>query len=188
MVIAFRIARWFALLAICHSAFSQASPVDPSWMMVSQPKHWISSPRSLHLGSKTGVGEIIVLYPSGQFRYLACNLIQQWDGKVSISRGDGLVVKAGTWSRAGDDVTATAQTVYRVVMSQQPIPDAPKTETYAKVPNGALKRTKDNAVFRPLPRFDDLGFLADLVSCDRRYWDGQKDIDGPQPCMSQAPK
>lgn len=185
-MIALRLARWFVLLVVCDSAFSQVNPVDASWVKVSQPKHWISPPRSLHLRSKTGSGEIVVLYPSGQFRYLACYLIRQRDGRLSISRGDGLVVKAGTWFRVGSNITVTAQTVYRVVvMSKQKIPDDPENETFT-APNGALKRNKDNTVFRSVPGFDDLGFLADVISCDRRYWDGQKDVDGPQPCMNQV--
>jgi len=188
-VILLRFTRWLALLVVCHSAISQVAPVDASWVKVNQPAHWISPPPSLHLGSKTGVGEIIVLNPSGQFRYLACYLIRQKDGRLTISRGDGLVVKTGTWQRAGGDVTVTAQTVYRVVaVSKQRIPDDPEIETFATAPNGVLKRTKDKAVFRPLPGFDDLGFLADVTSCDRRYWDGQKDIDGPQPCTTPVPR
>lgn len=188
-MICFRLARWFALLVVCYPAFSQVIPVDPSWVKISQPTHWISPPRSLHLGSKTGSSEIIVMYPSGQFRYLACYLIRQRDGRLSISRGDGLVVRAGTWVQAGDDVTVTAQTVYRVVvMTGRSIPEHQETETFTIAPKGALRRMKDSSVFRPLPSFNDLEFLAGVISCDRRYWDGQKDIDGPQPCMTPSPK
>jgi hypothetical protein len=173
------------LLILNQTGLSQFRGIESGWIMVKEPAKWTSPPRKLRSHQKIGPGELIVLYPDGQYGYLACYLILQENGKISISRGDGFLVKTGTWARVGNNVTVTSQTVYmEVVMRGRSIPDRQETELFSTTPQRLLKRVKDNSVFRPLSSFDDLEFLSGVISCDRRYWDGQKDIDGPQPCSS----
>ena len=106
------------------SAQPQFRPIDNGWFTVRQPSKWQSPPRQLHSKIKSGPAQIMVLYPSGDFGYLACYLIRRPDGSVTISRGDGFVVKIGNWEKANGTVTVRSRTVYReVVAIGQPIPE-----------------------------------------------------------------
>ena len=175
------------LLLVCRNANSQLRPIDPNWIRISQPKEWISPPRELHLNEKTGVGEIMVLYPSGEYGYVACYLIRGKNGHLSISRGDGFVVKTGTWERKDTRLLVTSRTVYMtVVVEGKPVPSQPEVESFSDSTAGTIRREKDLAVFRHTSTFTDVGFLGDLIGCDRLYTDGHKPLEGPQPCMPKA--
>jgi hypothetical protein len=94
----------------------QLRPIDSRWVAIRQPAKWQSPPRELHLKEKTGPGQIMVLYPSGDFAYVGCYLIRRADGMMIISRGDGFVVNIGQWKRNDATVTITSRTVYRTVV------------------------------------------------------------------------
>jgi len=182
-----RLLSLIALLVVCHRALPQVRPIDPSWVSVSQPKHWTSPPRELHLNEKTGPGEVIVLFPNRDYGYVACYLIRGKDGRLSISRGDGFVVKTGKWERKGEKLTVTSRTVYMTVLAYgRPMPSQPEPESFSVPSDGQIRRDKDYAPFRRTAKFIDIGFLANLISCDRLYYDGQKPLDGPHPCMPSA--
>jgi hypothetical protein len=154
--------------------------VQSDWLKVRVIK-WTAPPKELHSREKSGVAELIVHFPDGQFGSVACYLIQKEDGAIVMSRGDGFVVKAGHWSRSGIRLAVDAQTVYReVAIFGQPLPEPWQNEAFLLTSPDVLKRERDNALFRPLRRFDDLDFLA-RVLCDRRIWDGRQDIEGQQP-------
>ena len=128
----------------------------------------------------------MVLYPSGDFGYVACYVIRQADGTVTISRGDGFVV--GKWKRSHSTVTITSRTVYRtLVIFGRTIPEPEVVEQFQDVSKGAYwtLRTPDRQL-GPLPAFQDLRFLGALITCDRVYYDGKNYLDGPQPCRSAA--
>jgi hypothetical protein len=149
-----------------------------------QPSRWQSPPPEIGSSIKTGVAEVIVLYPSGEYGYVACYLIQHADRTVSISRGDDFLVKIGSWTRDGDTVTVTSRTVYQAIVAVgKPIPGPVSVESFRTTPRNALRRNNDKKSFRPFPQLQDLEFLSGLISCDREYWDGQKHIEGPQPCF-----
>jgi len=178
-----------ALFLLGQSAKSQVREVQLDWLKVHKPAKWITPPKELELHERTGSAELLVFYPDGQFGYLACYLIQTDKGKMVISRGDGLVVGTGRWTRFGNRVSVDSRVVYRVVtIAGRSIPEPWQTETFSTKRNESLTRLKDNSRFGALSQFGDLEFLASVLSCDRRYWDGQKDVDGPQPCMTQTPK
>lgn len=177
-----------ALFLLAQSARGQVREIQLDWLKVHKPSKWIIPPKELELHERTGSAELIVLYPDGQFGYLACYLIQTDKGRLSISRGDGLVVGTGHWTRSGDRLSVDSRIVYRVVtMTGRSIPETWQTETFSTKRQGTLTRLKDNAIFSSLSNFTDLEFLAGVLSCDRRYWDGQKDTDGPQPCRIDSP-
>jgi len=46
----------------------------------------------------------------------------------------------------------------------------------------------DEGRYVPLPQFKDWGYLTDLIRCDRAYFDGEKPVDGMQPCMPSSNK
>jgi hypothetical protein len=138
------------------------------------------------LKEKTGPGEIMVLYPSGDFGYVACYLIRQADGTVTISRGDGFVVKIGKWKRSDSTVTLTSRTVYReIVMIGRAIPEPEVVEQFHDISHGGYwsLRTADMQ-FRSLPTFRDVDFLGAVIACDRAHYDGKNYLEGPQPCRS----
>lgn len=176
-------------MLICMPLVAQVRKIESSWVIASQPIKWESPPRKLHLGIKTGVAELVVLYPTGEYGLLGCYLIRQADGTISISRGDSHVVGIGTWKRSGKEVTVTSRTVYRdVLITGRPLPDAVEVESFTEVGERAYRRTKDRRLFTPIERLRDLEFLSTLISCDRTYWDGHKPIEGPEPCMAANPQ
>jgi hypothetical protein len=130
----------------------------------------------------------MVLYPSGDFGSVACYLIRQADGTVTISRGDGFVVKVGKWERSDSTVTITSRTVYReVVIIGRAIPEPEVVEQFHDMSRRGYwsLRTADRQ-FGPLPTFRDLDFLGAVIACDREYYDGKNYLEGPQPCRSSA--
>jgi len=142
----------------------------------------------LHLKEKTGPGQIMVLYPSGDVAYVACYLIRRADGAMIISRGDGFTVKIGQWTRSGSTVTIASRTVYRtIVMIGQAIPEPEVVEQFRDISHDGYWRLRTaDRQFQPLLTFRDLGFLATVIACDRSYYDGKNYIDGPQPCRQTA--
>jgi hypothetical protein len=97
--------------------------VDLQWVFASQPITWQYPPPEVDLKERTGPVELIVLYPSGEYGYVACYIIQRSDRSLTISRGDGFLVKVGTWRRNGNAVLVTSRTVYQEVLQfGKPLP------------------------------------------------------------------
>ncbi len=184
-----QIARWCVVLLLCSSGIGQIQRIDTRWVLVSKHVRWSSPPPEIGTQTKTGFAEVMVLYPSGEYGCVACYLIRHRDGTVSISRGDSHAVKIGTWHKRDGEVEVASRTVYQdVFVSGRPVPGPMSVERYTKLGDSGLRRIGDKKQFVPLPRLEDLEFLATLISCDRAYWDGHKPLDGPQPCMPQAPE
>lgn len=175
--------RCFALL-LCSPGIGQIQPIDTRWTLVSELVEWKSPPPEIGTKTKTGFAEVIVFYPSGEYGYVACYLKQPRKGAISISRGDSHLAAVGTWHEREGEVEVISRTVYAdAAVSGQAIPGSPRIERYLKIGATGLRRIRDKKRFAPLPRLQDLEFLATLISCDRAYWDGQKYLDGAQPCM-----
>jgi len=181
-----RIALWIAIFSCSIETQAQPQTIDSRWITVRQPRKWQSPPRELHLKTKTGPAEIMVLYPSGDYGYVACYLIRQADGSVNISRGDGFVVKIGKWSGTKSTVTIKSQTVYReIVISGRAIPEPEVVEEFRSTSRAGYWRLRlADRHFEPLPNFRDFDFLASVIACDREYYNGKDHLEGPQPCRS----
>jgi hypothetical protein len=165
----------------------QFRPIDIGWVTIRQPAKWQSPPRILHLKEKTGPGQIMVLYPSGDFAYVACYLIRRADGTVIMSRGDGFVVKVGKWKRSDSTVTISSRTVYReIVMIGRAIPEPEMVEQFRDTSRSGWSLRTTDSQFGPLPTFRDLDFLGAVIACDRSYYDGKNYLEGPQPCRPTA--
>jgi len=181
-----RFAFCIAVFICCIRAPAQPElrHVDAHWVTIQRPARWLSPPPEIGSKIKSGPAQIMVLYPSGAFGYVACSLIRQADGAVSVSRGDGFVVKVGTWKRAKDAVTITSRTVYReIVRRGQSIPGPEVVEQFRVVSgDGTWHLATDSSRFEPMQGFQDLDFLAAVIACDREYYDGEKYLDGPHPC------
>jgi len=86
-----KIACWSAALLLCSSANAQVREVDPQWVFVSQPIPWQCPPPEIGLQERTGPVELVVLYPPGEYGYVACYacyVIQQADRYIAKSAGE----------------------------------------------------------------------------------------------------
>lgn len=154
------------LCSIRATAQPQLRPIDSHWVTIRQPVKWQSPPRELHSRIKSGRAEIMVLYPSGEFGYVACFLIRQADGTVTISRGDGFVINIGKWSRTDSTVRITSRTVYRtVVVTGRATPEPEMVEQFRAMSHeGRWSLRTTGRRFAPLPTFQDLDFLAEVIA------------------------
>jgi hypothetical protein len=99
------------------------------------------------------------------------------------------VVGIGTWKQDGNQVSVNSRIVYRtVVVFGRPIPEAETTE-YLTATKGRYWTVRDDkGRYVRLAQFNDWGYLASLIRCDREYFDGKKRTDGTQPCAPQPDK
>jgi hypothetical protein len=162
----------------------QETQIRPEWAVFSSPLKWESPPPELQSKEKTAPARIRVFFPSGDYGQVGCYLIRQEDGSVSISRGDGFVVAIGKWKQDRAKVLVSSRVVYRtVVIMNRPIPEPESTEQFiAEKGTYTTTQGEKQRRYAPMPKFKDWGFLADLIRCDREYFDGKKHVDGVQPC------
>ena len=180
-----RIATYCCLVLLASvSASSQERVVQLDWIFVSHPLRWESPPRTLHLGIKTAAADLIVLYPTGQFAGVSCLLIKGSNGFVSISRGDGEIVRIGKWLQKGNTIQVKSQIVYRTgPIIGRAIPEDEVTEQFKRSAKDRLRSSGWEYV--ALQRFSDLEYLDGLIRCDRSGWDGHgQRRDFVPPCMS----
>jgi hypothetical protein len=163
-------------------ATAQGRSVQPEWVFVSHPLRWDSPPRKLHLQQREAAPDLAVLYPDGQFAGVACFLIKGPNGSITISRGDGDVVRIGQWQAEGKRVLATSQVVYRTITIEgRSMPEAEVTERFSRTPN---RLRSSRSEYRNLKEFSDFEYLDTLIRCDRSGWDGHTERkDFVQPCM-----
>ena len=97
------------------------------------------------------------------------------------------MARTGAWKQRGNHVEVYSRVVYRTVVKVgKPIPEAETTETL-KVRKGKYWTAwEDGRRYAKLLQLKDWGYLADLIRCDREYFDGEKRTSGVQPCMPQA--
>jgi len=152
-------------------ASSQTRGLQLDWVFVSHPLHWKSPPKALHLKEKTVDADLIVLFPDGQFAGVSCYLIKQADGTITISRGDGDVVRIGQWQSRDAEVMVKSQVVFRTVtMIDRAIPEQEVSELLKRSASDRLRTSRWE--YRKLQQFSDLEYLDTLIRCDRRSWDG----------------
>src|ERR1700740_3176678 len=96
----------FSYSSICAA---QTAQVAPEWATFSTPIKWDSPPPELHSKIKSGPVRIRVFFPSGDYGQVGAYAIQQGDGSVSISRGDGDVVAIGRWHQEHDKLVVTSR-------------------------------------------------------------------------------
>jgi hypothetical protein len=167
-------------------AVSQQNGLQPDWLFATHPLRWQSPPRELHLGIKTAPSDLMVLYPNGSFAGVSCLLIKSSDGHITISRGDGDVVRIGQWQQENAGVLTKSRVVFRTVtVTGRSIPEDETSERFIKQTANRLRNSRSE--YRRLRGFSDFAYLDTLIRCDRREWDGHADRkDFVPPCM--APK
>jgi hypothetical protein len=165
------------------SADAQERGVQFDWLFVSHPLRWEPPPRTSHSKIKTAAADLIVLFPTGQFAGVSCLLIKQSDGAITISRGDGDVVRIGQWQPEDGGVRAKSQVVYRTVtIIGRAIPEQEVSEQFKKSATDRLRGSRWE--YRRLQRFSDFEYLDTLIRCDRSGWDGHTERkDFVPPCM-----
>ena len=97
------------------AAYGQTDAIAPDWVFISTPLKWQSPPPNAELHIRTTPATLLVVYPSGKYAAVSCLLIQQKDGAVTISHGDGYVVRSSTWKMVSDKLSANASVVFRTV-------------------------------------------------------------------------
>jgi hypothetical protein len=176
-----RIIARYCLVLLSFFAEAQGRGVQPDWVFVSRPLRWKSPPRALHLKQSEARADLVVLYPTGQFAGVSCFLIKGPKGSITISRGDGDVVRIGKWQAEGVGILAKSQVVYRTItIESRPIPEDEVSEEF-KRPK-ARRLLSSHSEYRDLLGFSDLEYLDTLIRCDRSGWDGQaerKDFVAP---------
>src|ERR1019366_10110387 len=89
---------------------------------------------------KTAAADLIVLYPTGQFAGVSCLLIKGSNGFVSISRGDGEIVRIGKWLQKGNTIQVKSQIVYRTgPIIGRAIPEDEVTEQFKRSAKDRLR-------------------------------------------------
>jgi hypothetical protein len=155
------------VVALSNTTVGQATKIDPAWVYISQPLKWEAPPRKVHLEIKTAAAEIIVLYPSGQLSEVACLLIRQRNGKTTISKGDGEVVRAGSWIAEGDSLALTSRVVFRTVRLINSTTDKSVAEpemTRILYKHHDSVQDDQKRLFAHLKTFDDFEFLSLLAN------------------------
>jgi len=176
----------FSYSSVCTA---QTVQIKPDWATFSTPIKWESPPPELHSKIKSGRMRIRVFFPSGEYGQVGCYAIKQADGRVSISRGDGDVVAIGRWHEEHDKLVITSRIVYRtVVIKGRPLPEADIVEKLSFKKGRYWTVWNKAGRYGPLPKFVDWGYITDLIRCDREYFDGEKPVDGVQPCMPSPSK
>ena len=157
--------------------------VQPNWLFVSHPLRWESPPRKLHSTIKTADADLIVLYPTGQFAGVSCYLIKRADGTITISRGDGDVVRIGKWQPEGAGILTKSQVVYRTVTIEgRSMPETEISERFGRPTPDRLRNPRWE--YRLLKGFSNLEYLDTLIRCDRSGWDGHVERkDFVSPCV-----
>jgi hypothetical protein len=176
----------FSYSSLC---LAQTVQIKPEWASFSTPIKWESPPRELRSKIKSGPIRIRVFFPSGEYGQVGCYAIKQADGSVVLSRGDGDVVAIGQWHQGHDRLVVTSRIVYRtVIVKGRPLPEADIVEKLSFKKGQYWTVWNKDGHYAPLRQFDDWGYLADLIRCDREYFDGEKHVDGAQPCMPSPNK
>ena len=177
------------LFSCCSLCAAQTVQINAEWAVFSTPIKWESPPPELHSKIKSGPVRIRVFFPSGDYGQVGCYAIKQADGSVSLSRGDGHVVAIGRWHQERDKIVVISRIVYRtVVVKGRPIPERDIVEELRFTKGQYWTVWNKEGHYARLQQFDDWGFLADLIRCDREYFDGEKHVDGVQPCMPSPSK
>jgi hypothetical protein len=154
------------VLAVADGTLGQTAKIDPAWVYISQPLKWETPPKKLHLEIKTSDAEILILYPSGDLAVVACLLIRRRDGKIGISRGNGEVVRVGSWGNSGNSLTLTSHVVFRtlrLINSTTGRPVEPEIIEVVKRQDDSLRGDKER-LFAHLRLFDDFEFLSLLAN------------------------
>ena len=93
------------------------------------------------------------------------------------------MVGIGTWKQEGNHVAVRSRIVYRtVVIIGKPIPEAETIESLTGSKGTYWTVSDDKGHCTALLQFKDWGYLADLIRCDREYFDGERRTDDVQPC------
>ena len=149
------------------TAHGQINAIAPNWVFVPTPLKWKSPPRRAGLHIHTAPATLLVVYPNGVYVSVACLLIEQNDGTVTISHGDGYVVRKGTWKSVDNELIAEATVVFRTLwLVSKKEPESPQTEqfTVKQVRGHQELKAVGGQKYAPLARFTDFDGLATLIN------------------------
>lgn len=149
------------------TAYGQINAIAPDWVLVSTPLKWKSPPRKVELHIHTAPATVLVVYPNGRYAAVACLLIEQTDGRVTISRGDGYIVRSGAWKRVDNKLVADTTVVFRTLwLVSKKEPESSRNERFrVEQVRGHQELLQDGGQkYAPLTRFSDFEGLATLIN------------------------
>jgi hypothetical protein len=163
IVIVIAIALEMCLNAAAHG---QTNAISAEWVFISTPLNWQAPPPQTGIRIHSAPAVIIVLYPNGQYAEVACILIRQNDKSMTISHGDGFVVRSGTWKAADDELEARSSIVFRTVnIKGPPLPEPPLTERFTIKRSLGPKEILDSrgGRYAPSSKFRDMEELSAVI-------------------------
>lgn len=164
----------YALSALAPQQAALPMQIDLHWVYMKDGLKWEAPPKGTTEGVKYSDNAFLaVFYPSGD--YIGVFPVLYRDDKtkhISISRGDGMVIRKGHWTKDGDaTVRVTSSIVYT------PVPQAGRTYPYDEKQEEwkltgttegriASKLTTPRATLVPLENFTDLEFLSNYITVE----------------------
>jgi hypothetical protein len=141
--------------------------ISPEWLFVQTPLLWKPPPAKVGVEIRgTSAATVLVLYPNGKYAAVECLLIKQKDGTVTISNGDGQVIRIGTWSQNGiASLLAVSTVVFRTIAMMgmnQPEPTAVEEFAERQV-NGVRELRVGPMSYQPLLQFSDADHLSTMI-------------------------
>jgi hypothetical protein len=121
---------WVGCTILAASAAAQTGapppPIDRNWVYQTA-LHWVHAVPAAGIDERTTYATIMVLYPTGQFAEVSAALLEHGREKsVTLSNQDGLILRAGTWSRTDDRVIRIqARELFRSTRSPERVHCAP---------------------------------------------------------------
>jgi len=149
------------------TAQTKINAIAPDWVLVSTPLKWESHPRKAEFHIHTAPATLLVVYPNGMYAEVACLLIEQTDGRVTISHGDGYIVRSGTWKTVDNKLVANATVVFRTLwLVSKKEPESSRDERFRiEQVRGHRELLEDSGQkYAPLPRFSDFDSLATFIN------------------------
>jgi hypothetical protein len=161
----------YALNAFVPQQAALPRQIDLHWVYVRDGLKWESPPKGTTEGLRYSNNAFLaVLFPSGEYVGVFPVLYRdEKTGHISISRGDGMVIRKGRWEKgANGSIHIKSSIVYT------PIPQGDKNYPYDEkdeewMPSGSaegrvaskLKTPKSTLI--PLENFTDLEFLSNYI-------------------------
>jgi hypothetical protein len=141
----------------------QNLPIAPDWVYISTPMHWQSPPAKLELQERTSPATILIINPTGEYDSVFCYVIEQQDKTITLSNGDGFVVRRGSWLQNGNHRIATAKVIFRTVERIGEVAEPEERLEYVVGKNGTGLQAADGHNYAHSPRFKDFAKIKSIA-------------------------
>lgn len=148
--------------------------IDPHWVYVREGLKWETPPKGTTEGVKYCDNAFLaILFPSGEYVGVFPVLYRNNKTKhISISRGDGMVIRRGRWTKENDgSIRVVSSIVYTPLPQAGKHYPADEQEEEWKLSGRvagriASKLRTPKTILVPLQSFTDLEFLANYIATE----------------------